>query len=235
MNSKILIIRLGAIGDVVHSTIIQLAIKRKHPDTEIHFLSSDICTPLLNNDPNLCKVHSLDTSRKSDFFYLCTLGISLRTEKYDVIINLSNSLRNLFLTTLASPGKIVFRNKNRTHAVDAFFNSAQEVFADIEKPEELKLHTSSEATAFIENEIRGHERPFIVINPGGETDYLRQGRIWSLEYWAELSDKLVQKYGGTIFIVGSKQEKEYHRELCLLYRLPIPPKRPMTPIRENLH
>jgi len=161
----------------------------------------------------LSKVRTLDSSRKSDFFYLYTLGMSLRRENYDVIINLSNSLRNTLLTTLARPGRIVSRNRNRIHAVDAFFNSAQEVFHDIEKPEELKLYTSNDAEAFIENEIQGYERPFIVINPAGDTDHIRQGRIWSLGYWTELSNKLVEKYGGTIFIVGSKQEKKYHQEL----------------------
>jgi ADP-heptose:LPS heptosyltransferase len=114
---------------------------------------------------------------------------------------------------IANPKKIVNRNKHRVHAVDAFFNSAKEIFDDIEKPKDLKLFLSNESITSVEDKIKNYPKPFIVINPGGENDIFRQGRIWSLKNWIELSNKLIEKYGGTIFIVGSKGEKEYHKEL----------------------
>jgi ADP-heptose:LPS heptosyltransferase len=213
MSKKILIIRLGAIGDVVHSTVIQQAIKEAHSDVQFHFLTSDFITPLLENDPNLAKPWGFDQNKKDDFFYLLSLGLKFRKEKFDAIINLSNSLRNQFMIFVATPKKIVNRSKNRVHAVDAFFNTAKEIFDDIEKPQDLKLSLSTETIASVEEKIASHSRPFFVINPGGENDSLRQGRIWSLENWTNLSNKLIEKYGGTIFIVGSKGEKEYHKEL----------------------
>ena len=217
MSKKILIIRLGAIGDVVHSTIIQQSVKQKYPESEIHFLTSDFIAPLLENDPNLAKVYRFDNNKKDDFFYLCTLGISFRQEKYDIIINLSNSLRNKFLMALAKPKRIVSRNRNRIHAVDSFFNSAKEAFEDIEKPQDLKLSLSTQTIASVEAKTKDYPRPFFVINPGGENDNLRQGRIWSLKNWIDLSNKLIKKYGGTVFVAGSKNEKDYHKELLKIH------------------
>ena len=213
MMKKILVIRFGAIGDVVHTTIIQQSIKQKYPDSEIHFLTSGFIAPLLESDPNLAKVYSFDNSKKDDFLYLLQLGFTFRKEKFDIIINLQNSVRNRLLNLIANPKRIVYRNLHRIHAVDAFFNSAKEVFADIEKPEDLNLYIADKIKDYIDSKIENYPRPFIVINPGGEHDNARQGRIWSVNNWIVLSNKLMEKHGGTVFIVGSKNEKEYHKEL----------------------
>lgn len=213
MNKKILVTRFGAIGDVVHTTIVHQSIKAKYPDCEIHFLTYNFIAPLLENDPNVAKVYSFDISKKDDALYLFKLGLALRKEKFDIIIALQNSVRNRLLNIIANPKKIVYRNKHRVHAVDAFLNSAKEIFDDLEKPKDLKLFLSNSTIEYVEEKIKNYPRPFIVINPGGENDALREGRIWSLENWADLSNKLIEKHGGTIFIVGSKGEKEYHKEL----------------------
>jgi len=213
MNKKILIIRLGAIGDVVHTTIIHQSIKEKYPDCEIHFLTANFIAPLLENDPNLAKVHSFDINKKNNILYLFRLGLQLRKENFDTIITLQNSTRSRLLNIIANPKKIVYRNKHRIHAVDAFFNTAKEIFDEIEKPKDLKIYLSAQAINSIESKIQDRPRPFFVINPGGENDSLRQGRIWSLKNWTILSEKLITEYGGTVFIAGSENEKKYHKEL----------------------
>jgi len=213
MNKKILVARFGAIGDVVHTTIIHQSIKEKYPDCELHFLTSDFIAPLLENDPRLAKVYSFNNKKRDDFFYLLKLGLQLRKEKFDTIIILQNSIRSRFMNLIANPKRIVYRNRHRVHAVDAFFNSAKEVFEDIEKPQDLKLFIAEKTITSIEEKTQKYPKPFFVINPGGENDSLRQGRIWSLENWMELSNKLVKKHGGTVFIAGSKGERGYHKEL----------------------
>lgn len=214
---KILIIRLGAIGDVVHSTVIQQAIKKKHPESEIHFLTSDLLYPLLENDPNLTKLYKFDSKKKDNLFYLIKLGLEFRKEKFDAIINLSNSLRNKFLLYLANPKKMVSRSHHRVHATDAFFNSAKEIFEDLEKPQNLKLHLNKEVHKEIEEKLKEYRKPIIVISPGGEHDNVRQGRIWPENYWIELCNKLAEKHLGTTFVIGSKDEKKMHERYAEIY------------------
>lgn len=214
---KILIIRLGAIGDVVHSTVIQQALKKKHPDTEISFLTSELLYPLLKNDPDLDKVYKFNSKLKDNWFYILKLGLEFRKEKFDAIINLSNSLRNKVLLFLANPKKIISRSKHRVHATDAFFNSAKEVFDDIEKPTNLKLHLNKDILNEVTAKLEKYKRPFIVISPGGEHDNVRQGRIWPEDSWIELGNKLAEKYLGTIFIIGSKEERAMHEKYTKIY------------------
>lgn len=216
MIKKILIIRLGAIGDVVHSTVIQQSIKQKYPDYEIHFLTSEFIAPLIENDPNLAKIYKLKSDKKDNFLYLLKLGWMLRKEKFDVVFNLQSSLRNAILILIASPKQLYFRNKMRIHAIDSFLNTAKDAFNDIERPQSINLYISDKILENIEIKVEKYPKPFIIISPGGENNNTRQGRIWPIEYWISLSKKILKTFGGTVFIVGSKSEREYHQEISRL-------------------
>jgi ADP-heptose:LPS heptosyltransferase len=210
---KYLIIRLGAIGDVVHSTIISQSIHSKFPNSQIHFLTSSYISPLLSSNHYISKVIPFDLSKKDNLLYLFFLALKLRKENYDAVFNLQNSFRNYFLSFLINPKKILKRNKNRKHAVDAFFNTALDLFDNLEKPSKINLAISQDISSKINQKLKIYPRPFFVFNPGGDNDKDRQGRIWANENWQELSNQVLQKYGGTVFIVGSKTEKISHNSL----------------------
>ena len=212
---KILIIRFGAIGDVVNSLVIHQAIKRKHPDVVIHYLTLDYIAPLLENDPQLEKVFYIEDKKKKNLFYIAKIGLQLRKERYDAIISLSNSIRNKLINLCANP-KIVM-NRGITHryghSEEAFLNSANGLFNDLELPERVILYPDDSIKEQVYSRIKNYPKPFIFFNPGGAHDKERKGRIWPAKYWIETGNKLVEKYGGTVFIVGSKSERESHKPL----------------------
>jgi len=209
---KYLIIRLGAIGDVVHSTIIAQAIKTKYPQAEIHFLTSMHIASLLENNPFIDKVISFNIKHKDNIFYLLKLGFKFYLEKYDAIFSLSNTTRNIILSRVANPKRIIKRNSNRVHAVDAFYNTALDELSDIEKPERIIFKMNDTLIDNIKTKISSYPAPYFVFSPGGENDNARQGRIWADEYWVELGNKIVDKFGGTIFVCGSKSEAKSHEK-----------------------
>ena len=98
---KILIIRLGAIGDVINSLIIHQAIKEKHPDVEIHYLTLDYIAPLLENDPHISKLWTIEDAKKKNLRYILNVGLELRKERYDAVISLTNSIRNKLLNPVS--------------------------------------------------------------------------------------------------------------------------------------
>jgi len=208
---KYLIIRLGAIGDVVHSTIIAQAIKNKDNNCEIHFLTADFIKPLIELSPFIDKVIPFDMKKSNNFFYLFKTGFKLLFERYDIIFPLSNTVRNFIMTYFAFPKKIVKRNRNRVHAVDAFYNTAVDGLGELEKPKKIILNINPELKEKINGLTKDFPRPYFVFSPGGANDNARQGRIWADESWIELGNQLVSKYGGTVFIVGSKGEREHHK------------------------
>lgn len=208
---KYLIIRFGAIGDVIHSTIIAQAIKNKYKEAEIHFLTSPVMEQLLKNSPYIDRIF---TGNAKSLLNLIKLSFTiLRKEKYDVIFSLSNNLKSMIMCKIASPKQVVKRSKQRVHAVDAFYNSALVVHNDLEKPKQLKLVMNSEITKKIEDKLKDYPRPYIVLAPAGAHNQIRQGRVWDIDYWKQLAKNLHEKYNGTIFVTGSKNEINEHKTL----------------------
>lgn len=215
---KILIIRLGAIGDVVNSLVIHQAIKKKHPDVEIHYMTLDYIAPLLKNDKDISKIWIIENAKKKNLLYILKTGLKLRKERFDAVISLSNSIRNVLMNFCAGARKIQKRARtgNKMHAVEAFFNSAEGLFNDLDLPKKVNLSVDIAVQERISEKIKNYPKPYFIINPGGSHDNERQGRIWSPENWIKTGNKLIEKYGGTVFIAGSKSEKETHKELLAI-------------------
>lgn len=212
-TKKILILRLGAIGDVVHTTIIPSAIKSAHPDWEIHYLTQSENIPLLENNRYIDKIIEWDRSKRKSFKYLISTGVKLFREHYDIIFNLTNAIRNIFLSVFACPKKIVLRKHTDKSWVEDYFYTAQSVIKDITLPVRLELEVNKELDSQITQTLSAYPTPHIIIIPGGKTDSHRQGRTWNLENWIELSKRLTEKYGGTVFVCGGKGELKHHKPL----------------------
>ncbi len=211
-EKKILIIRFGAIGDVVHSTIISTAIKNKSPQYKIHFLTLPYIKEMLKNDFNFEKIFEFDDSKKNNLLYLYKLGIKLKKEKYDVIFNLTNAFRTNFISYIANPKNVIKRSKKRTIALDAFFNAALKFDNTLEYPSNLSIEAGQVEKDNILEMLNGIKQPIIVFNPGGENDNIRQGRIWPFEYWVELGNRLYESLNAAIIISGSKNEEVEHQK-----------------------
>ena len=92
-QKKILLIKLGAIGDVVHTTIIPLAIKTKHPDWEIHYMTSPTIAPILRNIEYIDKVIEFQTDKTRRYKQLFETTKALFKERYNIIFCLAYTLR----------------------------------------------------------------------------------------------------------------------------------------------
>ena len=57
---KILIIRTGAIGDVVHTTNLVHSIKKTYPDVRIDYMAKELVTFIPENDKDIEKVITIN-------------------------------------------------------------------------------------------------------------------------------------------------------------------------------
>ncbi len=87
---KILVVRFSSIGDVVLTTPVLRAIKNQIPNVEIHFLTKIGFLPLVENNPNLSKVYTIEKSIKE-------VARALKMERYDCIVDLHNNVRTFSL------------------------------------------------------------------------------------------------------------------------------------------
>lgn len=207
--SKILIIRTGAIGDVVHTTGLFHSIKKAYPDVEIHYLTCSTVEFFLNEDSAISKVFTIDPKFKMFSSTTFDFAKELKKEKYDLVINLQPSLKVKFLTFLAGIRKEYIYKKNfKKHAVTNFWETGLKAFPNMQEEKHLNIYLPNVAKQNAEELLKGYKRPFIIINAGGVFSK-RQGRTYPLEKWIELGNKLQAKYNGTIILNGAKEDKEF--------------------------
>ena len=85
---KILVIRLSSIGDIVLTSPVVRCIRKKYPQSEIHYLTKKPYAAIVQHNPNINKIHYL---RKS----IGVLIEELKRENFDQIIDLHNNVRTL--------------------------------------------------------------------------------------------------------------------------------------------
>ena len=207
-KNKLLIIRTGAIGDVVHTTALYRAIKKQCPDIKIHYMTSEYIKPLLDEDKDIEKVIIIDPKFKMFSSYTKKLARIIKKENYDAVINLQPSLKIKYLIFLSGIKKLSTYKKNfKLHAVTNFWRTGLKFFPDLKEETELKLYLPKTAIEFAKTTVKHLKRPLIVINAGGVMSK-RQGRTYPVEKWVEIGHKLQKKYNGTVILNGAKEDKE---------------------------
>ncbi len=85
---KILIIRFSSIGDIVLTTPVIRCLRKKFPESKIHFITKPVYAEILLSNSYVDKVHLL----KSEFE---ETTLELYKENFDYIIDLHNNVRSL--------------------------------------------------------------------------------------------------------------------------------------------
>ena len=89
-NLKILIIRFSSIGDIVLTTPVVRCLKQQLSEVEIHYLTKIAFKNILSHNPYIDQIHLLQNS-------LSDTVASLKSEKFDFVIDLHHNLRTLIL------------------------------------------------------------------------------------------------------------------------------------------
>ncbi len=96
---KILIVRFSSIGDIVLTSPVIRCLKEQVNNVEIHFLSKKQFLPVLEANPFLSRIYTIEKE-------ITEVVDSLKNEKYDLIIDLHRNIRSLRLKkALAVPSK----------------------------------------------------------------------------------------------------------------------------------
>lgn len=200
---KILIIREGAIGDVVHSTNLYRAIKEKFPNVKIDYVTSKVPSLLIEHDSRLNRVFVMEQKR---YFCLFKLASQLRNEKYDLVINLQTSIRfKIFAALIFAKKTVTYKKDFQFHAVENFVNTVKPLFKDIENHNDLILEIPQEVIEKVKKDIPT-DKKIVVLNT--EVSKTRQGRKWPEKYFRELALKLIENFDCNILIPGSKEDFE---------------------------
>ncbi len=132
---KFLVVRFSSIGDIVLTTPVVRCLKAEFPDAEVHYLTKIQFKTILVNNPSIDKIHTIKRDLKE-------VLSTLKSEKYDWVIDLHNNLRTLNLRWALHTKSYQFPkinlkkwllttfkvNKMPTlHVVDRYFQAVEEL------------------------------------------------------------------------------------------------------------
>ncbi len=120
---RILIVRLGAMGDVIHALPAAASLKAAFPQSRLTWLVEPRWAPLLEDNPYLDRVALLH--RGSARNLLRSLG-DLRAQRYDFAVDLQGLLKSAAAARAASPRRIFgfHRSQVRERAAALFYTDA---------------------------------------------------------------------------------------------------------------
>jgi ADP-heptose:LPS heptosyltransferase len=100
----ILVIRFTSLGDVILTTPVVAALRKRFPQARIDFLVMNSCAEAIHGNPHIDTLIRFDKTRHSGLRGL--VAFARRLETYDLIIDLHAKLRSRILTTFM-PGRVL--------------------------------------------------------------------------------------------------------------------------------
>ena len=110
-NSKTLVIRFSSVGDIVLSSPLLRALRRRFPEGQIDFVTKREYAELVRSNHNLNVTFEYDSA--SGFRGLRQLKRKIQAEKYDLIVDIHNSLRSRYLRWFSGAREVVVINKRQ--------------------------------------------------------------------------------------------------------------------------
>lgn len=221
---KILIIRLGSIGDVVLTTPVIAALKLSHPDADLDFLVKKEYHELLVGNPNIRRVIPFDGSRHKGLKGLLEIAGELRKEGYRYVIDLHGNMRSRVISALIPGSKTLRYDKqalkrrlllhgfrpHTKHTVDAYLSVLAPLFigAYLKPTPATAIYLSQEeekgAASFMAQHSVSEGSTIVGLNPGARW----QTKRWLEEGFIELGKRAVAELGAKVLIFGGPDEIE---------------------------
>ena len=242
--SKILVIKLDHIGDLILATPVFKAISEKYPDAKVDALVSKKSKAVIENSPYIETIYSyesrdFDRNHSIDNIILAdniATICKIRQQHYDLVIGLREDLSNIPIQMMCGGAKNISFSTNSRFAEyldeaipnDENRHSAKINFdllslLDITLPEEIspQIFVGNEdkewAKTFLENVCGMNRSKLLGFSIGGG---------WFLNWWpihnyAKLAELLVKRYKDlSIVLVGGTAETALEEEFRKLTKVP---------------
>jgi len=101
---KIAIVKLSALGDIIHAMVVLQFIKKNYPESEIDWFVEKRFFGILENNPHINKIHLLSlksVSKSKSFFFLCKELRKIRKlGKYDLVIDMQGLIKSALIAQM---------------------------------------------------------------------------------------------------------------------------------------
>lgn len=101
---RILLVRMGAMGDIVHTLPAAASLRYSFPDAEIDWLVEERWAPLLEENPDLTTVHCV---RSRDWRHVLQVLGELRGRSYDAALDFQGLIKSGMLAALSGSREVI--------------------------------------------------------------------------------------------------------------------------------
>jgi ADP-heptose:LPS heptosyltransferase len=214
--NRILVVRVGALGDTLMVTPALRALRRDYPEAEIDFLCSETAAALLEANPHIARVFRL---RRRNLPYRISpekwrLVEELRSRNYDLAILLESAPRYRELLRLAGihgiQGFAEVPFDPGQHCIVNYLNVTGAVYSrtsDLDM--ELRIAAAEEDAA--RQALKDLPTPLIGVQTGygprkGKKNQSQRLRGWSQESFIQLI-RGISARPGTVLLTGSEEDR----------------------------
>lgn len=231
--SNILIIKLSAIGDVVHSLPFLEVLKTNYPQARINWLVEEEASKIIEGHPAIDQVI---ISRRNSWMKRLVKGRTLlpvirevasflreiRASEYDLVIDLQGLLKSGVLTGIsrgnrkigmdgAREGGWIFLNEAPVpvdygvHAIDRYLKLAEYINCDITSWKGNVPFSDSDIKRVDDllNINAVQDRPLVAINPMARWET----KLWAPHRFGDLADMIGDKLSCEILFTGSEKDR----------------------------
>lgn len=228
-GTRILIIKLGATGDVLRTTPILRALKARYPASHITWIVDPISAPLLKSNPFIDRVlapnfETLSRLQVEEFdLMLCLDKVEAATslamlcragEKRGFGLTPLGTLTILnpqaeFALLMGVSDRLKFHENDKAYQ-QIVFEAVGFPYADHRYVLELESDAQSWAASFFVG--HGLKSPVVGLNTGAGTGFA--GKAWRVEKWAALARRAQSELGAKVLLLGGPQERERNAEIA---------------------
>ena len=223
---KIAIIKLSAMGDIIHSMVALEFIKKKYPKIEIDWFVESAFSAVLENNPDIRNIIKLNLKSikksKKEIFTQLNLVKSFKKESYDLIIDAQGLIKSSLVARILGKNIAGFcKNSTRESFATLFYTKKISIAYD-ENVIDRNCYLLSKALGFeiTKDEILNKE-PFLFFKDEDEIiyEYLKsdkknillvvgaswKSKIYSKEKFAKIVDSLNENF---LIVWGNEEEKQ---------------------------
>ena len=230
---RIAIVKLSAIGDIIHTMIVLQYIKNIYPESIIDWFVDESLKGVVENNPHINKIHTIsfkEAKKKKSVIFFFKEVIKLRKlTKYDLVIDIQNLLKSALVSRVIPSKKTIGLDKSSCresyasifythkylveHSLNiikrntSIINKALNLnitSIDVDKKKPFLFFKDSSNDDCISKELRN-----ILFVPGASFD----SKMYPPEKYAQISNEINENF---IVLWGSPSEKLIAEQVKLL-------------------
>lgn len=229
---NILIVRLSAIGDIIHSLPVLAAIKRHLPEARVSWVAEQRSAEILRGNPLIDDLIEIDTRSfkggrtiENILIEMSRQARLIRRSKYDIAIDLQGLIKSAVVAQVSAAkkrwgfdkkglrepaGRIFYTDTVKTEPKSHVIRknlalAAAAIGFDASSAVEFPIATNDEHRAEADDLIaRADGRPFVILNPAGGW----VTKLWRAADFGKLADMLANELALMPIVVTGPNESD---------------------------